>query len=172
MSLPASPLRLINSNQTEDVASLSIVHNKNMSAIAAYVNQVVDYLSTLNTNVSISQSAFNTLLTAAKNFIVLRVDMVDNDVIDFNGFRLTRIGIPLSYASPTIEFRITDTNNTRNTDFKNVLIAIKSMSGQYVYPIITNTTSYISIIFSDALSVTATTVNPDTDPNNKYIILL
>lgn len=172
-TLPANPLTLEKTSQLEDSSSYSIVHNLNAKTLEDYVNAIRSYVESIDIqpNVTISQETFNALLDNAKNRVILLVSMVNGDYIDFNDYRITKIGTFADAGPNSIEFRITDLNVERATNFRNAVCIVRTYAGQTVYPIIKTSINQLSIVFSDKTDIEPTTVTPETDPNNKRIIL-
>lgn len=174
MPLPIYPLSLQASQQNEDSASLSVVHNLNMIELMNYINEVVAHIATLGGGgggSSLTQAQFNQLLATSKNDVLLRAGMLNNETIDFNEYRLTRLGIPAGYPTTAVEFRITDTNIPRNTNFRKISIIVRDYNGNTVEPLIKATLTYISLIFMEAIDVSSTQLDPLTDPNSKRITI-
>ena len=169
-NLPENNLILQKSKSTEDVQSLSIVHNQNADTIANYINMIKAYISSLEFTSTITQEQFNQLLIASKNSTIISVLLETNDFIEFNGYRLTKIGTPTG-STTGVEYVITDTNIIRNTNFRNTVIIVRTFSGQTIYPVIKGTLTSASIIFGSALDVSPTIADASIDPNNKRIII-
>ena len=172
MSLPTQPLSLFSSSQQEDASALSIIHNKNMEEIASYVNQLTEYIATLQLTQTVTQLEFNALLVNAKTNFSLLVSMNNGDILVNNGYHCLRYGTPVNGPSTGIEFIITDTLEERSTDFRSVTALVRSYAGNTVYPLVVATLTQLSIIFNDASDLAPTQINDATDPNNKQIILL
>lgn len=172
--MPTNPLiKLIRSTQSDDSSAMSIVNNKNSKIIEDALNNLqaqIDQIGT-GTGGTITQDQFNVMLDNAKNYLMIRADMVNGATVDFNGYRLTRVGPP-SGSPAGMEFRITDTDTVRNTNFRKSVILIRDFAGYYVYPSILADSTFISIIFSDSTDVNPSIVNPLSDPNNKRLIIL
>lgn len=171
--LPVIPIQLFRTNQTDDPASMSIVHNKNMTDIELYLGQIIEHVNSNGSggSGSITQEQFTELMNSHKSSAVIQVDLATSAFIDFNDYRLTKIG-PMSGKPLSMEFRITDTNLERNTNFRNSVLVVKTFSGETVYPTVVSTLTWISIQFELSSEVEATTGDPTTDPNNKRILLL
>lgn len=173
-TLPTLPLTLYRTSQSDDSAAMSIIHNKNMALIEAYMQEVVDYIETLPSGSGsggITTDEFHALLAASKRSVTLLVSMNVADTIDFDEYRLTKIG-PVSGKPKSMEFRITDTNVTRNTNFRNSVLIVRTFDGETIYPTVVSTASWVSIQFDVAADIEPSTITPASDPNNKRITLL
>lgn len=171
-TLPTLPLTLYRTSQSDDSAAMSIIHNKNMALIEAYMQEVVGYVADLQSGSGgITTDEFHTLLAASKRSVTLLVSMTIADTIDFDGYRLTKIG-PVSGKPNSMEFRITDTNVTRNTNFRNSVLIVRTFGGETIYPTVVSTASWVSIQFDVAADIEPSTITPASDPNNKRITLL
>lgn len=172
--MPTIPtITLIRTNPQQDSAAMSIVHNKNAKVIEDALNnlqqQIVDGSGG---GTSITQEQFNSMLQNSKNYVMIRANMVNGEYIDFNQYRITRIGTPSGWSASAIEFRVTDLNTTRNTNFRKSFINIRDYNGYGVYPSILTDSTFISIIFSDVADVSPVGVSPASDPNNKHLTIL
>ena len=175
-TLPTLPLTLYRTSQSDDSAAMSIIHNKNMALLEAYMREVVDYVADLPSGSGSGSGGstteeFNALLAASKRSVTLLVSMNVADTIDFDEYSLTKIG-PVSGKPNSMEFRITDTNVTRNTNFRNSVLIVRTFDGETIYPTVVSTASWVSIQFDVAADIEPSTITPASDPNNKRITLL
>lgn len=168
----STPITLLRSQSSDDSSAMSIVNNKNAKVIEDALNKLRYDLEHINVDASITQDQFNTMLANSKNSVLIRADMTDGAFVDFNGYRITRIGVPAGSTAPIVEFRVTDTNITRNTNFRTSLISFRDFAGYFVYPTILADSTFISIIFYDVADMSPTTINPLSDPNNKRLTIL
>lgn len=174
MALPIYELSLQQAEQNEDVSALAITHNNNMTELIDYINQLKAHVATLSVggSGSLTQVEFDVFLSAAKSEVVLLAGMSVGQTIDFNGYRLTKVGIHAPIGSKSAEFQIIDTNVTRNTNFRKAQYKILTYDGQEVFPLIKATLTSLTIVFANKIEIESTQVDSATDPNNKRIILL
>lgn len=164
-------ITLLRTDSNADPAAVSIVHNKNAKIIEDALNQLRYDLDNIDITSSITPEQFMTMMQNSKNYVMIRANMVNNESIDFNEYRITRLDNPAGWPSSSVEFRVTDTNIERNMDFRKSFVHIRDFAGYAIYPAILADATFVSIIFSDSADVSPTGINPLSDSNNKRLII-
>jgi len=167
--LPTYDLSLQSAQTSDDPASLAITHNINMTELTEYIMAIKSRVATMSSNGSITAEQFNTLLDANKKQVTILAGMADEQTIDFNDYQLRRV---TAGSNSLVEFRITDTDTDRATDFRKTLVAVSNSLGERVNPIIAATATWLSIQFNNNVDVAASQSDQATDPNNKLITFI
>lgn len=160
----------------EDNAAHILTHNQNMSEIQAWIRNFKTAIETIaaSSGGALDTIAINQLIQSAKYSIQIPVGMTNGqEIVDANGFKVKRIGIPAGGGSDAVEFQITDTIAERNTKFSNALFNVKQFDGKIVYPSLVPNLTNLRIVFRHYSEVAATAGHTPatTDPNIKIITI-
>lgn len=175
ITLPSGTITLREGQFGDDIPSQIQTHNLNMQEIQTWLRAIKIALETVAaqaaTSVSVSQNN-----TIPRHEIHIPVNLTDGqNVTDSNGFNIARTGVPSGGTSDSLEYVITDTNTTRNTNFAKSIFAMKQLNGPVVYPTMIPNLTTLRIVFAHNSEMAATSghVGPaETDPNVKVLTLI
>lgn len=167
--IPDYEFSLNQASLTGDFSSLATVHNKNMKEIVKWIKAVVSQLSIVDSgNQALTDSYFELLLSQNRTVIPVNENLQTSDSVIVNGYRMARYNNPNGFPIGSSELRITDSDATRNTNFRKKLITMMDRDGGHLYPIVVTDQTKASIMFHSGSALNSVDSN---NTNRKYILI-
>ncbi|BBI90562.1 hypothetical protein HYO65_gp170 [Tenacibaculum phage PTm1] len=171
ITLPTGTITLKRGKVSEDQASLIQNHNLNAEEIEKWLRDIKVALEKIANE---ANTGTTTSSSITKFEIHIPVNLTDGqEVTDSNGFKVRRFGVPSGGTSDSLEYIITDTNTTRNTNFQKAIgLTTRLLNGRIVYPTLIPNLTNLRVVFahkSEMASTPTHTGSATTDPNVKVI---